>query len=145
MSPPQSSATPPLASLPRRLAAMLYDSLLIAALWVIVVFIAVAINGGEQVKGPVLQSALFIATFLFFALFWTWKGQTVGMVAWRIRVQTPDGRLISGMQALLRFFSAGASLLCLGAGFWWMLFDKKQLTWHDRYSESCVVQLPPRR
>jgi uncharacterized RDD family membrane protein YckC len=49
------------------------------------------------------------------------------------------------MQALLRFFSAAASLLCLGAGFWWMLFDKKKLTWHDRYSDSCVVQLPPRK
>ncbi len=135
----------PAASLGKRLAAMLYDSLLIAALWMIVGTLGVALNEGEAVAGPVLQSALFLITFLFFAFFWTLRGQTVGMVAWRLRVQTPDGRLISGMQALLRFFCAGASLICLGAGFWWMLFDKKQQTWHDRYSDSCVVQLPPRQ
>ncbi|MFT6914656.1 MAG: putative RDD family membrane protein YckC [Motiliproteus sp.] len=133
------------ASLPKRLAAMFYDFLMLGALWLFVTLIAVALNDGEQVQGPVLKSVLFLATFGYFALFWTWKGQTVGMVAWRLRVQTDDGRLISGMQALLRFFTAGASLLCLGAGFWWMLFDKQQLSWHDRYSDSRMVQLPPRR
>jgi uncharacterized RDD family membrane protein YckC len=145
MTQPSTPDSLPPASLAKRLAAMLYDSLLVVALWMIVGAISVGINAGEAVKGPVLQSALFLVTFLFFALFWTRKGQTVGMVAWRIRLQTPDGHLISGMQALLRFFCALVSLLCLGAGFWWMLFDKKQQTWHDRYSESCVVQLPPRK
>lgn len=145
MNQPQSATTPIPASLPKRLAAMFYDSLMLGALWLFVSFIAVALNAGEQVQGPALKSALFLVTFLYFAIFWTWKGQTVGMVAWRLRVQTRDGRLISGMQALLRFFSAAASLLCFGAGFWWMLFDKKQLCWHDRYSESCMVQLPARK
>lgn len=146
MNQPQSATPLALApaSLLKRLAAMFYDSLMLGALWLFISLIAVALNDGEPVQGPLFRSALFLASFLFFAIFWTWKGQTVGMVAWRLRIQTHDGRLISGMQALLRFFCAGASLLCLGAGFWWMLFDKKQQTWHDRYSDSCMVQLPPR-
>ncbi|MEH6824991.1 MAG: RDD family protein [Motiliproteus sp.] len=144
MNQPQSATTLAPASLPKRLAAMFYDSLMIGALWLFVSLIAVALNGGELVQGPLFRSTLFLVTFLYFAIFWAWKGQTVGMVAWRLRIQTNDGRLISGMQALLRFFCAGASLLCLGAGFWWMLFNNKHQTWHDRYSDSCMVQLPPR-
>jgi uncharacterized RDD family membrane protein YckC len=135
----------PPASLARRLAAICYDSLLIVALWMLVGAIGVALNGGEAVQGPVFNSVLFLVTFLFFMLFWTRSGQTVGMMAWRIRIQTTEGTAINGMQALLRFFAAGASFLCLGAGYWWMLFDKQQRTWHDRYSESCVVQLPKRQ
>ncbi|RDE25006.1 RDD family protein [Motiliproteus coralliicola] len=132
----------PNASLIKRLGAMLYDSLLLAALWMVVGAVGVALNNGEAVKGPVFNSALFLVTFLFFMIFWTRSGQTLGMLAWRIRIQTPEGQAISGLQALIRFFSAGLSLLCLGAGYWWMLFDKQGLTWHDRYSESRVVQLP---
>ncbi|RFQ09500.1 RDD family protein, partial [Pseudomonas sp. ATCC 13867] len=31
---------------------------------------------------------------------------------------------------------------CLGLGFLWMLWDKNKRTWHDRYSESVVIQIP---
>ncbi|MEH6627657.1 MAG: RDD family protein [Motiliproteus sp.] len=129
------------APLARRLAAMLYDSLLIAAIWMVEGAIAVALNGGEAVQGPLIKSILFLSAFLFFAGFWSRNGQTLGMQVWRLRVQTPQGYPISLMQALLRFFTAGLSILCLGIGYWWMLFDKQGLTWHDRYSETCIVEL----
>ena len=34
-----------------------------------------------------------------------------------------------------------------GAGYLWLLVDKRKLTWHDRYSETCILRLPdtPRR
>ncbi len=130
------------APLMRRLGAMLYDSLLIIAIWMIIGAVFVALNQGEAVQGPFFKSTLFLVTFLFFAGFWSRSGQTLGMLAWRLRVQTEDGRSISLMQSLLRFFTAAVSFLCLGLGYWWMLFDKGQLTWHDRYSESRVVVLP---
>jgi uncharacterized RDD family membrane protein YckC len=28
-----------------------------------------------------------------------------------------------------------------GAGYLWQLVDKQKLSWHDRYSETCVVHL----
>ncbi|MCW8887278.1 MAG: RDD family protein [Motiliproteus sp.] len=130
------------ASLIRRLAAMLYDTLLVAAIWMVIGAIAVGLNEGEAVRGPLFNSALFISAFLFFAGFWSRNGQTLGMQAWQLRVQTPEGYPINLMQALLRFFTAAVSLLCLGAGYWWMLIDKEGLTWHDRYSETRVVQIP---
>ena len=142
---PQSATVPfPPAPLWRRLAAMLYDSLLVVALWMIVGAIAVAVNGGEATGGPLFNSALFLITFLFFGLFWTRSGQTLGMMAWRLRVETEQGQGISWMQALLRFFTAAAAALFVGLGYWWMLFDKQQRTWQDRYSETRVVLLPKR-
>ena len=139
---PHCSDELPSAPLLNRLGAMLYDSLIVIALWMVIGAIAVAANGGEAVRGPLFNSALFLTMFLFFAGFWTRKGQTLGMLAWRLRVQTEEGYPINLMQALLRFFTAGASLLCLGLGYWWMLFDKQGLTWQDRYSETRVVLLP---
>ncbi|VAW78142.1 FIG023103: Predicted transmembrane protein, partial [hydrothermal vent metagenome] len=44
-------------------------------------------------------------------------------------------------QALLRFMVAIPSTLLLGLGYFWMLIDRDRLTWHDRYSETRIVQL----
>lgn len=121
---------------------MLYDSLLVLALWMLIGFIGVGLNGGEAVKGPFFNSALFLITFLFFAGFWTRNGQTLGMQAWRIRIQTKEGYSISWMQALIRFFMALVSALFAGLGYFWVLIDKEKRSWHDRYSETQVVSLP---
>lgn len=130
------------ASLPKRLAAMLYDSLIVVALWMFVGAIGVALNHGEAAQGPFFKSAIFLVTFLFFTGFWTRNGQTLGMQAWRVRIQTPKGYSISWMQALIRFFMAAVSLACFGLGYWWVLIDKQQRSWHDRYSDTQVVSLP---
>ncbi|PPC75849.1 hypothetical protein C4K68_18325 [Pokkaliibacter plantistimulans] len=138
----------PAASLLRRLAAMFYDSLLCIALLMVLTAIAMAVsnigNTGPvvAVKGPLFRSLLFISVFAFFAKFWTWPGQTLGMQCWRVRVQRTDGQPISYMQALVRFLMACLSLACCGLGFLWSLWDKERLTWHDRYSESRLVVLP---
>lgn len=137
---PQSDMRP--ASLAKRLLAMLYDFMIIVAIWMITGFVAVGLNDGEAVEGPALKSALFIITFLFFGFFWTRNGQTLGMQAWRIRVQSLGGYKLTWTQSLLRFFLAALSMLCFGLGYIWMLFNDEKLTWHDKLSESCVVQLP---
>ena len=84
------------ASLARRLGAMLYDALLVLAIWFITVMVLVTVNGGA-VGGLGLQVLLFLEAFLFFAYFWRTDGQTVGMMAWapargRKRRRTPEPR-----------------------------------------------------
>ncbi len=64
------------------------------------------------------------------------------MQVWGIRVQNTDGSAIDLWQALLRFLIAIPSWLSLGLGYWWMLWDRHQRTWHDIYSETQVVRLP---
>ncbi|MFB9886796.1 RDD family protein [Balneatrix alpica] len=142
------SQLPP-ASLWRRLAAIFYDFLLCVAMLMVVTGILLLISNqdvplGETqaIGGPVYKSILFLSLFVFFAKFWTWPGQTLGMQSWRIRVQNRDGSPISLMQAMLRFFAAWLSAACFGLGYLWMLWDKEGLTWHDRFSESRVVVVP---
>ncbi len=129
------------ATLVRRLLSMLYDGLLILALWMVLGGIGVAINRGEAVEGPLFKSVLFIASYLFFAYFWTRSGQTLGMIAWNLRVETVAGGRISWIQALIRFMVAIPSVLLLGAGYWWILLSDERLSWNDRMSDTRVVQL----
>lgn len=129
------------ATLARRLLAMLYDALLVIALWMVLGALAVGLNGGEAVTGPFWKSALFIATYGFFAYFWTRSGQTLGMLAWNLRVQSTAGGHISWTQSLIRFLVAGPSLALGGLGYWWMLLGDEKLTWGDRASGTRVVQL----
>lgn len=130
----------------KRLLAIVYDTLVLVAIWMIVSAIAVGLNHGEGIDSGVgnalLRSALFCCSFLFFAYFWTRNGQTLGMQAWRLRVQTFDGQRLSWTQALIRFLASILSWIPLGLGYIWMLFSDEKLTWHDRLSESCVVVLP---
>ncbi len=138
------------ASFIKRLMAMVYDTLLVVALWMVIAAISVALNGGEAISiesSPratvaLFNSALFCATFLFFGFFWTRNGQTLGMLAWRLRVQTMAGGRLSWGQSLVRFMLAIPSLGLFGIGFLWMLLTDERLALHDRWSSSCVVQLP---
>ena len=147
----------PSASLLRRLAAMFYDLLLSIALMMVVTLLyqqivlrllygseglkALSESGGLDID-PILSTILLFSLFGFFAKFWTHTGQTLGMQVWGIRVQNGDGSPIDLWQALLRFLIAIPSWLSLGLGYWWMLWDKQQRTWHDIYSETQVVHLP---
>src|SRR5262249_4092940 len=79
------------ATLRRRFGAMIYDALIVLAIWLATAFIAVALNGGQAVTGPTFQSVLFVELFVFFAGFWVGRGQTVGMLAWRLHVVTTAG------------------------------------------------------
>jgi len=156
---PEDPNTLPIAPLWRRFAAMFYDSLLVIALLFVITAIylavAAAVMGGDALKihldsggmerDPFYKTVLFLSVFFFFAYFWRRLGQTLGMQVWRVRIQNPDGTSITWLQCLLRFMVAIVSWLCLGLGYFWMLWDKEQLTWQDRYSESKVVVLPPRK
>lgn len=151
---PPGVSTPGLA---RRLAAMLYDSFLLFAVGWSVTALAVFVravtvgagtiqaSGHAAVSGPLLQVALAAAIVLFFGWFWTRSGQTLGMQAWRLRVQQASGEPVTWRQALLRLGCACVSLLALGAGYWWALIDHERCTWHDRCSGTRVVLLAKRR
>jgi uncharacterized RDD family membrane protein YckC len=133
------------ANLTRRLGGLLYDFLIITALWLFAGFARLPFVEADAMTdsaGPGFQSFLFIMTFGFFAFFWLRTGQTLGMQAWRIRVQNNDGTAMSPTQALMRFLSATVSLLCAGLGFLWMLVSKNKTTWHDQFSDTVVVYVP---
>jgi len=139
-----------IAPLWRRLAAMIYDGLVVCAITMAYGFSAIGVKyglldfeleAGERAQIPSsAMLGLFFLIGLFYTFFWTKGGQTVGMRAWRLRVETPTGKTLCWKQSIIRY---GFSLLAfglLGFGYWWQLFDKKG-TLHDRLSNSRVIVL----
>jgi uncharacterized RDD family membrane protein YckC len=133
----------------RRFGAMLYDLLLVLALVFIVTALFLPFTGGEAITPTesgalerVYQAALLLVTVLFFCVFWTWRGQTVGMLAWRLRVERNDGTFLTWRDALLLLGGACVSFAALGLGYFWIWIDRDRLAWHDRWSGTRVVVLP---
>ena len=144
------TATPlPPAALLRRLAAMVYDGLLVLAVLMIVTACFLPLTGGEAVtwdRDPLLAvpywAALLAAIVVYFGLPWTQRGQTLGMASWRLRVQRDDGFLLTWPDVVVRLGASVVSWLPAGLGWAWALFDRERRTWHDSLSHSRVVVLP---
>ena len=130
------------AGLFRRLAAILYDSQLIIAMWLITTLLLVAfINDGAALQGPLFQFGLYFEACLFYSYFWRLRGQTLGMQVWKIKLVSPSLQTLSWQECFARLFFALVSVSMLGLGFIWLLFDPERLTWHDRASGTRVVLL----
>jgi uncharacterized RDD family membrane protein YckC len=127
-----------------RIAAMIYESLLVTA----VVFVAALpflYLVGTAESGwvrHVFQLYLLGILFAYFSAFWLRSGQTLAMKTWRIRLVNADGGTLTFSQALLRFFLALLGLLLAGAGFWWALFDRDRQFLHDRIAGTRLIRVP---
>ncbi|NJN50809.1 MAG: RDD family protein [Gammaproteobacteria bacterium] len=120
---------------------MAYDSLIVMALWLVTLFVFVTI-AGAAVAGPTLQSVLFIEVFAFFTGFWVLRGQTVGMLAWRLRVVTVTGEAFTLRHGLRRFIGAVLSFATFGVGYLWKFIDPGGRTWPDLLSNTEVIFTP---
>lgn len=147
------SAVFPRAGLFIRLAAIVYDCLVVAA----IIFFAAAcalglsvlldmihlwpkadgLEHSDRIQGLVYQIYLVVAAAWFYLYFWVKAGQTLGMKAWRLRVQQLNGNNISYKQASVRLltslFGLG-NLLCLLPA---------RLALQDRIANTEVVRLTP--
>ncbi len=123
-------------SLGRRLGAILYDSLLVFALMSLATLPFIAVRAGEPVAAgdPMHQLTMLLVAYAFFAGFWWRAGRTLGMQSWGLSLETVDGQKAGLLRSSLRFFSALLSWLPGGLGFWWQLWDRDSLCWHDRLS-----------
>ena len=136
------------ASLLRRFGAMLYDTLLVAALLFLATMPFIAVRGGNIVEpndNLFYQLCMLLVIYLFFVGFWTRKGRTLGMQSWGLQLETASGQRATVMTATLRFIAAIVSWLPLGLGFAWQLWDRDGLTWHDRLSRTRLVYYPKRK
>ncbi|MGZ8218134.1 RDD family protein [Methylomagnum sp.] len=131
------------AGLLRRLAAMLYDALLLAGVLFAATLVILPLRGGEAFRAhdPIFSVYLLGVAFLFLGWFWTHGGQTLGMRAWRIRLQSSDGGPASWRQATVRYLFALISGACLGLGFLWIALDPHKRGWHDLASGTRIVRL----
>lgn len=132
----------------RRLAAAAYDGLIVFALWMLGTAVVMPLSRGAITREQPLAEFLYQLYLLaigygFFAGFWTRDGQTLGMLAWRVRlVRSADGGRVGWKQALIRYGAALLSWVALGTGFWWSLYDPEKKTWHDRLSGTELRMAP---
>jgi RDD family len=77
---------------------------------------------------------------------YVWKSATLGEIVLNLRVEKLDGgSLVKDYgTAIVRALASLLSLLSLGLGFVWILFDPQRQTWHDKISGSVVVPVAPR-
>ena len=130
------------AGLGRRLGAMLYDALLIIAIWMATLLAWVVANGGEAVVGLLVQMVLAAELLGFYLYFWSRQGQTLGMTAWRIKLVDTEGRQPTLRQLCVRLVTAPLSICSAGLGYLWFYIGDAKQTWHDRLSGTMVVHIP---
>ena len=122
-----------------RVMAMIYDALIVLGIWVFTIVLLVTI-AGDAVVGAWVQSLLFVELFAFFAYFWMKRGQTVGMLAWRLRIVSTEPMTLR--RVLLRFVGAFLGGACLFLGYLWILFDRDRRSWSDLLSGTQVIRDP---
>ena len=123
----------------RRVAAFAYDFVLLLALLLLATAVLMPFSRGAIQPGNVaFQVYLFIVSFVFYGWFWTHGGQTLGMRAWKIRVELENGANLTWPQALLRFI---LGLLTFGIGLLWCLWDHKHRAIYDVLARTQVVRV----
>jgi uncharacterized RDD family membrane protein YckC len=136
---------PAAAPLWARLAAMIYESLLVVAVLFVASFLVIPLVGdlGSRWQRHLFQLYLLGILLGYFCAFWLRSGQTLAMKTWRIRLVSRTGGAISFRQALLRFVVALLGGLAAGAGFWWALFDRDRQFLHDRIAGTRLIRVVP--
>ena len=142
----------PRANLFKRLGAYIYDLFALAAVLMLsVIFALLIVIIGNNMglidlspykdmadylgKSDVFVAYLGFVTVGFYAYFWTKGGQTIGMKAWRLRVQNSDGSNISLIQALIRLATSA-----FGLGNLLALYSNRN-AFQDLWSECEVIVL----
>jgi uncharacterized RDD family membrane protein YckC len=127
----------------RRLVIIVYDSMVVVALMMLATMLAMlaGFGGRTAMKDPVYTGYLLVVWFLYLAWCWHKGGMTVGMRAWRVRIEDKNGQRPGWGACSLRFLVALFSTALVGLGFLWSLFDKGKRTWHDILSSTRLVRL----
>lgn len=137
----------PVPSLRRRLAAMLYESILLAALFLVAGFLVVGLTGTVDtlLERLFYQGYLLLCAGAYLVLSWRWGGQTLAMKTWHIRLVDQAGQRPGLGRCLARYLLAVAGLLLGGVGILWALWDRDRQFLHDRLAGTRLVRSGPLR
>jgi uncharacterized RDD family membrane protein YckC len=91
-----------------------------------------------------------IATILFipcyFIVFWVLVGATPGKQVLGLKVIHDDHPHVAWARAIVRFVGYFISAIPFFMGFWWVLFDRRRESWHDKLAKTYVIytwEVPP--
>ena len=128
----------------RRLASMLYESLLLFAVLALLLALPHVLISAftHYIAAPVIfQAHFFLVLLIYFLWFWCNGGQTAAMKTWRIRLLTAEGHPVRPPQALLRYLLCWPSILLGGIGILWALLDRDGQFLHDRIAGTRLTMV----
>lgn len=139
-SPPEA----PAASLARRALALVYEVLLLSALFLVATlpYVLTTHAADAIVARPLFQVYLTAIAGAYFIWQWRRGGQTLPMKTWRMRLVTRAGAPLGLRHALARFLFALAGCALAGGGFLWALVDRDGLFLHDRLAGTKIIFVP---
>ncbi len=127
--------------LPRRLASMLYEAVLLFAVGFFAAWVFYFASGGVDATAGATRHLLQVFIALVFAAYFLWcwlrGGQTLAMKAWKIRVVdvTPPKALFRFLIALIGVPTAISIV--------WALFDRDRQFLHDRLAGTRLTDANP--
>lgn len=142
------TASPKIPGLPRMLAAVVYDWLILFGVLMLAGFAAVGVNklltGQDAIPpgNPLFMLWNIALVYFYFCGFWVTKRQTVGMRAWRLYIEATEQPPLGWMHASLRFIASIPAWGLLLAGVLWRYTNKQRETWHDRASATRLIYTP---
>jgi uncharacterized RDD family membrane protein YckC len=131
----------------RRLAALVYDGLLLVALLMVFTGVSLFFTHGHAVLPEtaggwwyVYRAGLLLVIAAYFVGNWMHSGQTLGMRAWRLWVLDARGRRLRVGPALLRFALAVMAWTPAALGVLWLFLDPEHLAIHDRLAKTRLLR-----
>jgi uncharacterized RDD family membrane protein YckC len=129
-----------------RLLAMVYDLFPVLALWFATSAIVYLVRGQVPVRPGSfaawgLLALLWAVAGAYLVFSWRRGGATIGMRPWRLKVLGMDGRPATLRALCMRYVVATLSLLVVGLGFVWALFDDDRRCWHDIAAGTRFVRM----
>ena len=134
-----------LASFGQRAVGRILDSLNVFVLYLgyvmLTALLLTGINADEDDGIAQVLSGLGLFAFVMLQIFWEGKGGTPFRRGYgAVIVDMNTGQPIGMPRAILRILVANFSLLVFGLGYFWMLWDPKKQTWHDKAARTLVVK-----
>ena len=158
----------PAARLTLRLAAMIYEAvLLLGVVFIVGYVLLIPLQWSYPLpttQRTLLQIALFVVIGAYFVVCWTRSGQTLALKAWHLKVVDSEGRPPRSGRAIARYvlawhlwlpglaiagllqLSVGATLAALAVSFALLLIpallDSRRRLLHDLWTGTRVVRVP---
>jgi len=129
-------------SLVRRLAIIVYDTAIVVGLLMLATMLSMlaGFEGQTALMDPVYTIYLFLVWFFYIAGCWHAGGMTVGMRAWRVRIEDEQGNNPDWKKSSIRFAVSLLSAAVAGAGFFWSVTDRDKRCWHDMLSATRLIR-----
>jgi len=84
----------------------------------------------------------FLVWLAYHLALWSWRGTTIGGALLGLKLVRIDSRDVDFPVALVRGLSAILSAVVLGLGFFWVGWDNRRQSWHDKIAGTVIVHMP---